>query len=68
LFVHHGRISSENKEPRMNQEAFVNKLRELEDVHKNVSKVWVCGPPILQEQFDRAQQSIPDKKIDYHIL
>lgn len=34
----------------------------------NVEKIYVCGPPIMQEHFDRAQDAIPQKRIEYHVL
>ena len=29
------------------------------------SKIWVCGPPIVQENFDRASMQISSPKIEF---
>ena len=46
------RISNEGKQPRWNS-AFINDTMSQCD-RKALKKVWVCGPPVMSETFDRA--------------
>jgi hypothetical protein len=48
LFVHHPRIRGERWGPSLVQEKLA--------VAEGVDRVWVCGPPLMQEQFDRASE------------
>lgn len=68
LFTHHSRISDQNKGIKHTEETFKRQFEEYERSAERIKKVWVCGPPLMQEHFDRALYSMPDKKIDYHIL
>lgn len=68
LFVHHSRISAQNKYAKSIEDTFRIKFEEFERSEENIQKVWVCGPPIMQEHFDRALDAVPDKKFDYHVL
>lgn len=68
LFVHHSRISAQNKYEKNLEDTFRIKFEEFERSEENIKKVWVCGPPIMQEHFDRALDSIPEKKFEYHVL
>lgn len=56
----------------MDYTAYRAKFLEYENAKEknkeNIKKIWVCGPPIMQEEFDRAQDSIQYKKIEYHVL
>ena len=75
LFVHHCRISKvkpgekvrEPKGKRMDENAYREEFEKME-ASGTVEKIYVCGPPIMQEHFDRAQDAIPHKRIEYHVL
>ena len=55
LFVHHTRIAVDGHYSRYDQEAFKEKFSHFEkERQKEIVKVWVCGPPLMQENFDRA--------------
>ena len=51
----------------MDQAAFKSEFEKFEKAG-NVAKVWVCGPPEMQEAFDRALDGVRDKSIEYHVL
>ena len=75
LFIHHCRISKVKpgekiRQPvgkRMDENAYREEFEKME-ASGTVEKIYVCGPPIMQEHFDRAQDAIPHKKIEYHVL
>lgn len=75
LFIHYCRISKVKKgekvrQPvgkRMDEAAYREELLKME-ASGLVEKVYVCGPPVMQEHFDRAQDAIPNKRIEYHVL
>jgi len=49
LFIHHPKGSGK----RLDQDGYFQKFQELEQ-SGTCRKVWVCGPPLMQEHFDRA--------------
>ena len=50
LFIHHSRIAVENHYSKLDQEAFREKFTSYEaEKQKEIVKVWVCGPPMMQE-------------------
>jgi len=52
-FEFHPRLSQEGVNPARWDENFV--LNEMKKYHANeVNRVWVCGPPVMNETFDRA--------------
>ena len=53
---------------RMDQASFERAFDRFEKPNSGYVKVWVCGPPVMQELFDRAQDGIKNKRIQYHIL
>lgn len=62
LFVHHTQILGDKQYTKLDQASFFKKFHMYEtshstekSKHKQVAKVWVCGPPLMQEYFDRAQ-------------
>ena len=68
LFIHHARLSDQVDSPHFCEKTFQERFEEYEKSLEDIRKVWVCGPPIMQEHFDRALGNISSKKIDYHIL
>lgn len=62
LFV---RLSQEKVNPGRWDEAFIR--QEIDKFGaKNIQKVWVCGPPVMNETFDRvfsAEQAGDDDKL-----
>ena len=52
----HVRLSSEGKNPERWDEKFVQKELEKFSVDE-INKIWVCGPPVMNETFDRAFHS-----------
>lgn len=75
LFTHYSRISKVKKDAKLRQpqgkrmdEAAYKEEFERFEKGGLVEKVYVCGPPIMQEHFDRAQDAIPNKRIEYHVL
>lgn len=75
LFTHYSRISKVKKDAKLRQpqgkrmdEAAYKEEFERFEKGGIVEKVYVCGPPIMQEHFDRAQDAIPNKRIEYHVL
>jgi len=52
LFVHHSRIG--NNAPRWNEGFVKEKILASE----GAKKIWVCGPPLMQEIFDRASEGL----------
>lgn len=75
LFTHYSRISKVKKDAKLRQpqgkrfdEAAYKEEFERFEKGGQVEKVYVCGPPVMQEHFDRAQDAIPNKRIDYHVL
>ena len=50
------------------EDTFRIKFEEFERSEENIKKVWACGPPFMQEHFDRALDGIKTKKFDYHVL
>lgn len=75
LFTHYCRISKVKeggkvRKPigkRMDENAYREDFEKFEAAG-NVEVCYVCGPPIMQEHFDRAQDAIKNKKIEYHVL
>jgi hypothetical protein len=75
LFTHYSRISKVKKDAvlrqpqgkRMDEAAYREEFLRFEKGGQ-VEKAYVCGPPVMQEHFDRAQDSIENKKIEYHVL
>lgn len=52
----------------MDQASFETAFERFEKPDSGIVKVWICGPPIMQEYFDRAQDGIKNKRVQYHIL
>jgi predicted ferric reductase len=51
---------SDEKSPRWDHKFIDNQIPE------DVKKVWVCGPPLLEENFDKSLEQIcKEKDIDY---
>lgn len=46
-------VLQEPKEPRWDQELFVKEINKYY-IGDDTKKIWICGPPIMQENFDRA--------------
>jgi NAD(P)H-flavin reductase len=59
----------QEKPPRWNNDYIKGELTPLAGQMK---KVWVCGPPIMNQTFDKAFESLEEtlkiKKADLHIL
>jgi len=64
LFVHNSRLST-GKGIKWDENFFDVLFDDFEKKNK-VKKIWICGPPILQENFERAVYKMKEKKIDYH--
>ena len=66
LFGLKTRFSNESKE-RWNF-SFLGK--QLENINNNeIKKIWVCGPPIMNEEFDRNLEKLcPKLNIDRNII
>ena len=57
LFQVHMRMGVARQSPRRwDQHFYETNIRDL--VGKNVNKIWMCGPPIMQEVFDRAAGNV----------
>jgi hypothetical protein len=75
LFTHYCRISKVKpgekvRKPvgkRMDENAYREEFEKME-ASGTVETIYVCGPPVMQEHFDRAQDAIPNKRIEYHVL
>ena len=52
----HVRLSGEGKNPGRWDENFVQKELGKFSVDE-INKIWVCGPPVMNETFDRAFHS-----------
>ena len=62
------RFSNESKE-RWN-DAYIERQLEIHQ-HQGISRVWVCGPPIMNEQFERALEKNAERfdlKHKYEIM
>lgn len=60
------RISNEGKPPRWDEKFVSNELEKLAE--GELERVWVCGPPVMNETFDRVlsspQCSVPKDKFE----
>merc|ERR1712226_1223923 len=71
LFKHVSRISKasgtlvQSKPPRWDQNYFTNEMCKYTTAN-NFKKAWMCGPPLMQENFDKATEDIQRNKI--HLL
>jgi len=75
LFTHYSRISKVKKDAKLRQpqgkrmdEAAYKEEFERFEKGGQVEKAYVCGPPVMQEHFDRAQDALINKRIEYHVL
>lgn len=48
------RISTEGRQRRWDNDWIMERIKEVKDL----KKAWVCGPPIMNETFDRAFEAI----------
>jgi hypothetical protein len=48
--------------------SFINSALDISNVGKDLKRVWVCGPPIMNELFDRHLLTMPNKSFKYEIL
>lgn len=67
-FVHVGRLNTipEQKAVRWDESFFRKKFMHFEN--ENVSKVYICAPPIVQEFFDRARYDMNEMRTEFHPL
>ena len=66
LFEHHSRIAyddSMQKLPRWDCNFSLNK-----HVYESARKIWVCGPPLMLEYFDRAVPLLDINASNVHII
>ena len=52
-FSLHLRLSQENVNPQRWDEAFIRQEIAKHGGASNIQRVWVCGPPVMNETFDR---------------
>ena len=61
------RLSAEKMNPQRWDEAFIR--QEIGKFgFKNISKVWVCGPPVMNETFDKAFSAHADQENEDNLL
>lgn len=64
VFAHDLMLKTNKDKYRRWDEGYFNRLfKDLE-----AAKVWVCGPPIMQEGFDRAAMANPNAKVEFAAL
>lgn len=55
-----------------NNEEIVELLSEYKQIHGRINKLWVCGPPVMNDQFQRLMPTIQERtgidNEDYAIL
>lgn len=69
LFYHNCRISSRDKHiEKYNESNLHAKFSEYENSNQNIRKVWLCGPPLMQEHFTNAVNRLENPKIIYAAL
>ena len=61
IFEHHSRFSkgpqaSGLASTRWDQAFFAAKIQE--GIYSGAKKIWICGPPVVQEHFDRASGNL----------
>ena len=66
--MHVGRLNTipAQKAVRWDREFFRKKFTEFDNA--GVAKVYICGPPILQEFFDREVMARNDWTTEFHAL
>lgn len=65
-FEFYPRITSEQTKKERWDGDFINKQLSMQD---NIKRVWVCGPPVLNELFDKHLLSVKDSiKFSYEIM
>mmetsp|Transcript_10565 Transcript_10565/g.17727 ORF Transcript_10565/g.17727 Transcript_10565/m.17727 type:complete len:232 (-) Transcript_10565:65-760(-) len=58
LFEHHSRISNQTKSPqRWDKKFFSQTIQNM--IYSGAKKIWVCGPPIMNEYCERAVYEMP---------
>lgn len=66
-FEFHPRYSKESKERW--DGGFIDRALDTNHIGKDhLKRVWVCGPPAMNEQFDRHLLALPSKSFHYEIL
>lgn len=68
LFTHNSRISSQpSGKQRWTQQFFTEKVKEAKAA--GAKNLWVCGPPLMQEQCDKALYEMePEDKAFVHLM
>lgn len=65
VFEHFGQLSQGGDKPpvRWTVDYYKQFMKDLDG-----AKIWVCAPPIVQENFDRAAMQIDNPKIEFAAL